>query len=311
MANCSTSSTSASTNRPSLGSMPPPTASFQSSRQKVQQQEQQRHGGAPFLNTSATTNSIAGKDKNIEAQQYQNHRQPQQPHHTNTMNSHSSTIPGSSNQAYSTNSHPPNFPGSSNNYQQQQKQGTNYDLPSSNRTVQPQPGSKTGLNSTEMPTSAITRPTSSYGRRPNLGSNNPMNTSHSGNSSSSIATTTTVITEPSLHPNDNSKNNRRVSLDQKIFQPQQQRQPMSTHTPHSSMSNVNTNVHSMVSQTPSMHGGGSGNSYSNQHHKRKTLGAIAQNPTAIGFSSESSSKRPKQQRHHNPYNQSLNGRKSI
>lgn len=328
VANSSTSSTSASTSLPSVRSMPPPIASFQASRQKVQQQEQPRNGGAPL----ATTNSIAGKDKNIAAQQYQNHRQPQQPHQhkhpqnqnqkqgqhegTNTKNSHSSTVQGFSNQAYSTNSHPPNFPGSPNNYRQQQKHGTNFDLPSSNRIVQPQPASKTGSNSTGMPTSDISRPTSSYGRRPILGSNNPINTSHSGNGSSSIATTTTVGTGPSFHPNSNSTNtnNHRVSLDQKNIHPQQQRQPVSTHTPHSSMSNVNTNVHkNMVSQTPSTHGGGSGsgNSCSNPHHKRKTLGDMAQNPTAIGFSSESSSKRPKQLRHHNPYNQSLSGRKSI
>jgi hypothetical protein len=140
-----------------------------------------------------------------------------------------------------------------------------------------------------------------------------MNTSHSGNGSSSAATTTTVSTGPSFHPNSNSTNtnNRRVSLDKKNLPPQQQRQAVSTHIPHSSMSNVNTNVQNMVSQTPFTHGGGSGKSYSNPHHKRKTLGAMAQNPTAIGFSSEPSSKRPKQLRHHNPYNQSLSGRKSI
>lgn len=333
----SVSSTSASFHHPSTRSMPPPTASVQSSRPNMQTgEEQQQHRGAPLPKNSAPAHPVAGNEKSIAPQHYQNHWQPpQQPqpqqaskNGTTIANSHSSTTHGTSNadrqkqqhQAYMANSHAQNFSGPSNNPPQNQKQSANAGIPSSNRMAQPQVGMNAGAVSSSMPASASARPTSSYGRRPTLGSNNPMNVNYSGGNSGDIASsgaraaTTTSSTGQPFNTNCNYNNQRRVSLDQKNVQPPQQRQPIATHTPHSSMSNVNTNVH-MVSQTPSIHGGGgsnNNNSYSNPHNKRPPLGAIVQNPTANGFSSEPTSKRPKHQRHHNPYNQqSMGGRKSI
>ena len=186
--------------------------------------------------------------------------------------------------------------------------------PSSNRTIQPEPQPQTGAISTGMPTSTSNRPTSSYGHRPTLASNLSLNKqpafSTSGNNSplKVCASTTTEISSESFDPNKQSNNSRRVSLDKKVEQPQQNH--ISTHMLHSGTNNANTNFR-MVNQTPSLHGAAGGNMNGNQHHKRPPLGINAHNPTPRGFSSESSSKRQKQQRHHNPYNQSLSGRKSL
>ena len=330
----SVSSTSASFHHPSTRPMPPPTASVQSSRPKFQTgEQQQQHRGAPLPKNSAPTHPGVGNEKSVAPQHYQNHWQPpQQPqpqqaskNGTATANSHSSSTHGSSNadgpkqqhQAYIAHSHAKNFSGPSNSHQQNRKQSANSGIPSSNLIAQPQVGMNTGAISSSMPASASARPISSYGRRPTLGSINPMNANYSGSNSGDIASsgtraaTTTSTTGQSFNTNDNYNNERRVSLDQKNTQLQQQRQPISTHTPHSIMTNVNTNAH-MVSQTPSIHGGVNNNSYSNPHNKRPPLGAIVQNPTANGFPSEPTSKRPKHQRRHNPYNQqSISGRKSI
>ena len=108
---------------------------------------------------------------------------------------------------------------------------------------------KVGSKVLSVPPSDIVRPTTSYGRRPALGSNNATK---------------------------QSKN--------------------------------------MISQLPITHGGDGGsnnNMQSNSNNKRPPLGAIAHYPTTSGISSDLSSKRQKQQRHHNPYNHSVTGRKSI
>ena len=322
------SSTSASFHHPSV---PPPTTSAQSSQPKSQQAEQHNQRGAPSHNHPARNN------KNIAPQQYQNQRQPvqqahqhqqqqRQPEGKNNSNSYSSTNSGSSNlhrqnqqhQAYSMKSHPPKLTEPSNNYQQKQKQSTNPDIMSSNKIPQqPHNGPNAKSYPTGMATSAVDRPTSSYGRRPTMGSYNSTNTNHSSCISTNIASsgtrsaTASVSTGQSINPNDDTHNNSRiVSMEQNTTQQQHRRQPSSTHAPHLSMSSVDTNAHT-VSQAPSMHGSVSSNSYNNPNHKRPPLGAISHNPTASGFTSESYSKRPKQQRHHNPYNHSLSGRKSI
>ena len=69
----------------------------------------------------------------------------------------------------------------------------------------------------------------------------------------------------------------------------------------------NTRGHT-TSQPPPTHGnGGNNNVQTNSNNKRPPLGAISHYPTTGGYSSELSSKRQKQQGHHNPYT----GRKSI
>jgi hypothetical protein len=247
----------------------------------------------PPTTNFATANTVARNDKAIATQQYHNPRQPQQ----------QASV-------------------SINHYPQQQKQSAPSNIPPSNGLVQAESGLKAGSISTEMNTSGMTRPTASYGRRPTLGSNVPGNNGHSGAISAKVASSgtgpipTAANTEQPFHPNnDNTSNSRRVSLDQKL---RRQALPLPLHTSQSSANNVTSNV-SSVSQTPSVHGsGGNHNNTDNSYaygnaHKRPPLGAIGPNPSAKGiWSSESSSKRPKQQIHHNPYNnQSVSGRKSI
>ena len=314
-----TASTSTSINRLPSASTCPPTTHFEPCRQKAQHEQQ--HRATSVLNTTAT-NINSGIDKVFPGQQYQTHQKsreqqqrhqhqkPRQQERSNNTNVHPSHIHRSSDhnqqiqQHHGTNSNPPNFLETSNNDS----------VTSSTNTIDHRPsGAQITSNSNDMPSSTNSRTTFSYGRRPPLGSNISMNTSLSGrnsvnNNSSGTYARTASMDRQQFNPNDNvNNNNRRVSLDQKNPQSQQQRQPMATHTPRSTSSNANAH---MVSLTPSTHGGGS-NHYSNQQQKRPPLGNVAQNPTVTGVGSEFSSKRQKQHRHHNPYNQPKNGRKSI
>ena len=246
------------------------------------------------------------KDTNIPPRQYQNHGQQQrQKDSNNSMDSYASTNSRSldpnrqkqQNHSYNKNAQP------SNNYQQLQNHSSN---PSSNRQPQTVGSATAGISASD-----IVRPTSSYGPRQTPGSNDTVTVGHPGSSSGNIAmsgksaTVTSANSGQPFNPHDNKYNSgRRVFVEQNNTQ--HQRQPNgANNTPHSTMNSANANAH-MVSQTPSMHGN---NSYStNAQHKRPPLGAIPHNQTASGFSGESSAKRPK---HHNPYNQSLGGRKSI
>ncbi len=271
---------------------------------------QNNHTSAPSIHSASAT-------FNMPPPQYYN---PHQHRHQN-QTSHNTNISVSSNtdrqqqqthNNYGKNVLPSNILGASKNYQQLQNQSSNSDSLPSNRMVQ-QPRNQSGVISSKAP-SATVRPTSSYGRRPTLGSNNPINAGQNDNGSShlsSVMSAPTTSGQSTYHDNNDNNNKNhgsRISMEQNNNQPQHQRQPLSANTSHSSSGNTKAHV---VSQTPSTYGNNSNsNSYSNAQHKRPPLGAIAHNQTANSFSSESSAKRPKQ-RHHNPYNQHLGGRKSI
>ena len=298
-----------------------------------------------IANNNSTSVSMLppiGNDSNIAAaQMYQNSGQPPQQQASRATNHYTqqpqqSTIsniqPVSNGLVHSGN--PQQQQASSrattNHYQQQQKQNANSNIPpvSNGLVQQPHPGLKHGSISSEMKnTSGMARPTSSYGRkRPTPVSNVPVNNSGAISAKVAAASGTTGPTaatstgQQPFHPNNNDNANRRVSLDD---QKQLHRQVLPHHN-NSQSTNVMNHAPSVVSQTPSTHGGNNHNNttdnsyvaYSSNHtHKRPPLGAIlGPNANGIYSSSESSSsnKRPKQQQqiHHNPYN-NQSGRKSI
>ena len=219
--------------------MPPPTRAGPA---KAQQVDPSNPRGASVQSNTVTNNSVPQQRR----QSYPQHQHSHQPQ--NIRQQQGTTNPSANSEASnfhrqnpqrnldSTKSNAPNFSGPTIISRQHHVQNI-----SSTTSIAQQlkNASNAGSKVSAIPPSDVPRPSTSYGRRPALGSN--------------------------------------------------------------------TRGHTASQLPPAHANSGNNTAQTNSNNKRPPLGAISHYPTTGGYSSELSSKRQKQQGHHNPYT----GRKSI